>query len=167
MTNPMPAGLAAAIARTPEVPVPAITENVSALVDELILVDEQIAGLEDQLKPLKAQREDLKKRRLPDAMQASGIVDKTGHGKVSHSSGATVYLKVNVLTSIKAENKDEVYTWLKLEGHDDLIQETINPQTLKAFVKERIEHGEPIPPGISTHVETEAVLNKRSKGKDD
>lgn len=52
----------------------------------------------------------------------------------------TYYLQTQYFASIVAEEsaQDQLFDNLRKEGFGDIIKETINPQTLKAFVKEQI-----------------------------
>lgn len=41
--------------------------------------------------------------------------------------------------------KDALFQWMRENDHEDLISEAINASTLKAFIKEQIKAGNPIP----------------------
>jgi hypothetical protein len=97
------------------------------------------------------------------------MVDTTGHGRVTHSSGALVYLQVRVFASIAkvdtegqptAAHVEHVHGWLRAHGHGDIIKQSVHPQTFNALMKQLVEDGVPLPEGVKTSVETVAVIRK-------
>lgn len=49
-------------------------------------------------------------------------------------NGMTVFLEADVKASI--DDQDQAFSWLRENGHGDVIQERIMPSTLTALVKE-------------------------------
>lgn len=100
---------------------------------------DQIRGLESQLKALKADMEDVQINVLPTKMQADGMSNVTiaGVGRLSNNPQFRV--------SVKAEHKFDMQDWLKSNGFEAMIQETLNSSTLKAWTKEQLEQGNEIP----------------------
>lgn len=159
----LPAGMAEALAESADALAAErldAAENLESIVSEMISLRDQVDATEEMLKQVKAAYDDVRKRRLPEKMQELGLVGPTGRGSFTHSSGANVSLRVKVQATVKKDDRDATYAWLKENGHASLIQETVNAQTLGAFVRERLEDGEPLPPGVSTFVETIAVITK-------
>lgn len=76
---------------------------------------------------------------IPDAMEKAKVSSVTfkGVGRVS--------LTADVLVSAKSGMKDKLFGWLKKHKLGDLIQDTVNSSTLKAFVKARIKDGKDYP----------------------
>src|SRR5271169_6001054 len=72
--------------------------------------------------------------------------------KVELSSGATIYLQDTPYPSI--ENKEFFYKWLHKENLDGLL--TLNHQTLKGIVSERLQQGKPLPGGTKCFLKTVA-----------
>ncbi len=147
--------------------------TLESLVTRMMDLQDRKEALEQLLKGVNGELDDVRKRRLPEKMQELGLVDTTGHGSFTHSSGAGVSLRVQVWASIAKTDEagnptdayiDGVYRWLEENGHGDLIKRSVHPQTFSAFVKERIEDGEPLPSGIKTSMETMAVV-RRPKGE--
>jgi len=61
-------------------------------------------------------------------------------------SGYTFYMQVSPYPSVLPEIKEEFYNWLKENGYGSLIQETINHNSLRAWVKEILEeNGDELP----------------------
>jgi hypothetical protein len=56
-----------------------------------------------------------------------------------------VSLTADMHVSIKADQKGPFYEWLRDNGRTDLIQENVNPSTLKATVKTMFKNGEEVP----------------------
>lgn len=163
MTASLPPEIMAALDAN-EAP-PSEESGLEAIVSEMIESKRLVDELEATLKGAKAQLDDIRKRRLPEKMQELGMVGPSGRGGFTHSSGAKVHLRVEVWANIRKEVAEETYAWLKDNGHGDIIKETVNAQTLRAFAKERIEDGEPLPPGITTTMETVAVLVRPKGGE--
>ncbi len=159
MTNELPADIAAALEQEAALD-GGSASDLEGIVTEMIALREVKDGLEEALKGATAAYDDVRKRKLPEKMQELGLIGPTGKGGFTHSSGSKVHLRVEVWAYIKKEAQEETYTWLKENGHGGILKETVHPQTLRAFAKELLEDGAPMPPGITTTMETIAVLVK-------
>lgn len=95
--------------------------------------------LEDQLKIINREFDFLRITKVPSKMEEDGVdrINVTGIGRVS--------LTADMHVSVKAEQKSEFFVWLKDNGRGDLLQENINPSTLKAAVKKMFRDGEEVP----------------------
>jgi predicted nuclease with TOPRIM domain len=61
-------------------------------------------------------------------------------------SGIMFYLTTKTRASAMADRKDELFSALKSEGYGELVTETVNANSLSAFVKEQItENGDALP----------------------
>ncbi len=91
---------------------------------------------------LQKQWDDLRKVHIPNKMEEMGIesVRIEGVGTVSERTDA--------YCSTPAKNKQALYDWLEQHGHGDLITDTVNSSTLKAFMKEQILEGNDVPDDI-------------------
>lgn len=92
---------------------------------------EAIAEIEDQLS----------KQQIPDIMRAAGVksvkVEGIGNVIISHRYSASML------------DKDAGFKWLRDNGHDGLITETVNSSSLSAFAKSLLEDdGVEMPPEI-------------------
>jgi len=96
-------------------------------------------ALEDQLKIINREFDFLRITKVPSKMEEDGVdrINVTGIGRVS--------LTADMHVSVKAEQKSEFFVWLKDNGRGDLLQENINPSTLKAAVKKMFREGEEVP----------------------
>ena len=81
---------------------------------------------------------------IPDKMDEQNITTITFDdiGRVSLTS--------DLRASIKKDNREKAYKWLEKQGFADLIQETINASSLKAFCKARIKKGDKLPEDLFT-----------------
>ena len=61
-------------------------------------------------------------------------------------AGTLVYLCTKVYASAEKDKKDELYQALKDEGYGSLITETINANSLSAFVKEQMADNDDVLP---------------------
>lgn len=76
---------------------------------------------------------------IPDLMDEQGVetMKIAGVGRLQVSS--------DINCSVPAPNKEAVQKWLRDNGHDALVQETINSSTFKAFIKERMREEKDYP----------------------
>lgn len=83
---------------------------------------------------------------IPDRMDDDGInsIDVIGVGKVSLTSGLNA--------SIPAAKRESAYAWLEDNGYGDLIQETVNASTLKAWVTKLIKDKGKLPEDLAEFV---------------
>lgn len=124
------------------------TDNEFSLFDGMTLVQliEQMHSVQKQKEALEADLKDLNKvfdflriTKIPAQMEEDGVdrISVAGVGRVS--------LTADMHVSVKAEMKEKFYEWLRDNGRGSLLQETVNPSTLKAAVKGMYKNGEEIP----------------------
>ena len=77
---------------------------------------------------------------LPEEMSALEFEEVTIRGI------GTLYVKADIYASVLAVNRDAAKEWLVENGYEDLITETINASTLKAWAKEFIKKNGELPP---------------------
>jgi hypothetical protein len=110
------------------------------LAAEQVSVQNALEYLDSLHKILQAEFDAIRMRLLPDAMEEEHLASPmtvNGVGRVT--------LTPDLQVSIKAEEKDHFYGWLRKKKFGDLITEGINSSTLKAFCKGRIEDGKDLP----------------------
>lgn len=116
-------------------------DNVSLvdLVHAMSTMQNRKEALEDQLKIINKEFDFLRITKIPAKMEEDGVdrINVTGIGRVS--------LTADMHVSVKADQKSEFFTWLRDNGRGDLLQENINPSTLKAAVKKMFREGEEVP----------------------
>lgn len=137
---------------------PAPTEStdvaVNTLVDEMIALKVELEGLEDLKKQRQERYDELRKRLVPDKLASLGLKG------LKLSDGGSISLRSDVYPNLDKARELEFFDWLRATGNGALIKETVNHQTLKAFVKERIEGGEAVPDTVRVHTEMTAVYTR-------
>ena len=162
------------------------TKNLSGLVRQLRVVEQEVEDAETHLKALKQERQKLSTQMIPDLMDEMGVerVDV---------DGLTVTKKQIVAASIPVDKRELAFDWLRDRGLDDIIKNDvvcsfgrgqdnlakdafwtlkdkglepstkthIHPMTLKAFVKDRVEQGQEIDLDLFGAFLTNAVEIKR------
>jgi hypothetical protein len=122
--------------------------NTAVATNDHVEVIRHYAALRNATKQIKEARaaldemeERLSREQVPDVMRAHGIRTTTieGVGRVSLSNR----------WSCSMVDKEAGIDWLRGNGHDSLIQETVNSSTLAAFAKDMsIEHGIDLPDAL-------------------
>lgn len=146
-------------------------KSVAALARTIRDKEENIAQLEETLKEEKKALLKLTDEEMP------AILAEIGLSSFALDDGSTVEVKQTYGASILVQNRPQAYEWLRDNGYDDIIKNTVScqfgrgeddqagafaafaqqqgyvpdqktevhPQTLRAFVKERVENGEEFP----------------------
>jgi hypothetical protein len=60
-------------------------------------------------------------------------------------NGLIFYLSTKIYASAVADRKEELFAWLKENGYGDLVYETVNANSLAAFIREQLEEVEELP----------------------
>lgn len=115
-----------------------------ALMDDIMRMQElgkMMDELEDCIKPLRMEYDRLRLFDIPNAMAEQETTSVKGPwGRCTLTADLTV----------KVEDKLRLHGWLEETGFKDMIVPTVNAQTLKAFVKEQLGNGSPLPDEIIT-----------------
>ncbi len=113
--------------------------SVVELVHAMATLQNRKEAMEDQLKVINKEFDFLRITKIPSTMEDEGIdrINVTGIGRVS--------LTADMHVSVKAEQKAAFFEWLRDNGRGDLLQENINPSTLKATIKGMFKSGESVP----------------------
>ena len=164
--------------------------SVAALARKIRDKEERIAALEEELKDEKKALLKLTDEDMPAMLQEIGI------SSFSLDDGSTVEVRQTYGASILVQNRPQAYEWLRDNGYDDIIKNSvicqfgrgeddqasafaafaqkqgyvpeqkteIHPQTLRAFVKERVEEGDEFPMELfGAWVGQRAVIKKGKK----
>ena len=107
-----------------------ISRELFDLADQLKARKELKKELEEQVKSVSAEIDALD-RELSDAMALAECPS------FSHS-GSTFYLNTRLFASPKGGMKEDMIAALKEHGYGDLVNETVNANTLASFCKEQI-----------------------------
>ena len=164
--------------------------SVAALARQIRDKEDRIKSLEDDLKAEKKALLKLTDEDMPAMLAEIGI------SSFSLDDGSQVEVKQTYGASILVDNRPKAYEWLRDNGYDDIIKNTvlcqfgrgeddqasafaafaqkqgyvpeqkteIHPQTLRAFVKERVEEGDAFPMELfGAWVGQRAVIKKGRK----
>lgn len=105
-------------------------ETMFELADRLKLLRDRKADLEEQLKQLQTEIEETGNRLVH-------CMTETETPNFTHA-GSMFVLTTKTHASAPAGRKDALYGALRSEGFGDLIYETVNANSLSAFVREQI-----------------------------
>jgi len=164
--------------------------SVAALARQIRDKEDRIASLEEDLKAEKKALLKLTDEDMPAMLAEIGI------SSFSLDDGSQVEVKQTYGASILVNNRPQAYEWLRENGYDDIIKNSvicqfgrgeddqasafaafaqqqgyvpeqkteIHPQTLRAFVKERVEEGDEFPMELfGAWVGQRAVIRKGKK----
>ena len=110
------------------------------LAQHMVELRDQIDALRSETTDLQKEYDQLRKVTIPELMESMGIenVKIEGVGRLS--------LRQEAYCSVRANMKDALLRWLDDHGHNELVSETVNSSTLKAWVKAQLAEGLEIPP---------------------
>lgn len=113
------------------------THSLFALADKLKELRDRKKSLEDELKALNREIDETEQA-LVDAMLEEEMQNFVRAGQM-------FYLQTKTYANAVPERKQELFTWLKANGYGDLVQETVNANSLAAFVRELLEEEDELP----------------------
>ena len=121
------------------------TEKMFELADRLRALRDEKAEVEQYLKEIKAEMDEVDYR-LSELMAESETQNFT-------RSGTMFCLTTKTHASAVAGRKEELFSALRAGGFGDLVYETVNANSLSAFVKEQVaENGDMLPDWLDVPV---------------
>lgn len=127
------------------------------LAKELSELKKQKADLEARVKTVNKQIIAVAVGKMPELMReleiSKFVVDDVG----------TFYIQDKLEVSVLADDRDEVYTWCKENGHADLIVEYIWPRTLNSWAKEQLGENQPLPDKMKATFIPTTMLRRSTK----
>jgi hypothetical protein len=112
-------------------------ENIVAMARHMRGLQETKESMEEALKGVNKELDDLRLRQIPEAMAEADIRTLTIEGV------GRVQLAMDVYASIK--DKAAGYAWLEEHGYGGLITPYVQPSTFKAAVKDALKNGQEFP----------------------
>tara|TARA_R100001129_G_scaffold168614_1_gene136904 strand:+ start:270 stop:809 length:540 start_codon:yes stop_codon:yes gene_type:complete len=97
-------------------------ENIKSITDkchQLQELQKQYKEKEDELSKLKSQVRDYEERVIPEMMQEAGV------SKIKLKDGTEVEVKPFYAAKIPESRIDEAFSWLRGNGYEDLIKNTV------------------------------------------
>ncbi len=134
----------------------------------------KIYALAEQLKQLREEKKDAEQR----VKDINAEIDKTEYALVQMMAetetqnftraGTMFSLTTKTRASAVAGRKDELFSALKENGFGDLIYETVNANSLSAFVKEQISENQDTVPDwlsglVNVYEQTSVSVRKSTK----
>ncbi|MGI5840547.1 MAG: hypothetical protein ACOX8W_13035 [bacterium] len=108
--------------------------QIFALADDLVKLRDWKKSLDEQLKAANAEIAETEAK-LSDAMINEEVPNFSRNGKL-------FYLSTRTYASPAAGCKAELFAWLRENGFGDLVQETVNANTLSAWAREYMEEND-------------------------
>lgn len=136
------------------------TQNMYELAERLKQLREKKKAAEQQLKDVHAEIEKTE-------YQLSMLMAETETQNFTRA-GTMFALTTKTRASAMAGRKDELYAALKENGYGDLVYETVNANSLSAFVKEQIsENQDHVPDWLNglVHVYEQTAVSVRKSTK--
>ena len=112
-------------------------QEIFVLADELAELKDRKKALDDELKAVNSRIAEVEEQ-LANKMVEEEI-------QSFQRSGKTFYVTTKVFASAVPERKAELFAWLKEHGFGDMVTETVNANTLSAWVREQLEESETLP----------------------
>lgn len=133
--------------------------NLLELADKLKSLKEEKKELDNRAKEINTEIEEVESEMVQLMLeQEVGKFERAGN---------TFYINTRLFASPIADKKQELFKTLKNEGYGDLVQETVNANSLSAFIKEQMEENEDQLPewleGLVNVYEKNTIGIRRSK----
>ena len=126
--------------------------SLSDLVMEYADLTEQRRDLEAEINRLKADLSAREEKLVEEFAQA-------GIQNIKTSTGQTVYLNREIFAKLVGDQK-KAHTALRRAGLGDFIKDTVNSQTLRAWVREM---DEVLPKGLQPYIDVTEVFRMRMR----
>jgi hypothetical protein len=104
---------------------------------------ERKEAIEETLKGINQELDDLRLKRIPELMDALEVKNATFEGL------GRIQLASDLYCSTKAGQKDAAMQWLRDCGYDEMISESYNASSMKALVRRMIVDGVEAPEFLS------------------
>lgn len=112
------------------------------LCEQMRAVELRKEALDEQLKAVNAEYDQLRLRQIPETMEALGVRNATFEGL------GRVQLAEDIYASTREGQKEAGIQWLRDCGYDGMITEGYNASSAKALFRRMLKDGSPIPPEI-------------------
>jgi response regulator RpfG family c-di-GMP phosphodiesterase len=127
-------------------------QSLSTLVSEYAALTDKRRKLEAEVKKLASELV-VREERLVEAFAQAGIQN------IKTKNGQTVYLNREVFAKLIGDHK-KALTAFRRAGLSDFVKETVNSQTLRAYVREM---DEVLPKGLQPYVDITEVYRMRMR----
>lgn len=128
--------------------------DLKTALQELLDAQEEYKNLNERAKEAKAEYDRLSIEVVPELLRETGLESASTGDKV-------IYLREDLRANVMSAQRGALAAELRNIGEGDLITEYVFPQTLSAWVRDRLEAGDAIPPQIELSRVTRAVPRKK------
>ena len=111
----------------------------------------KIFQLADRLRELKDRKKDLDGEVKVNNSELEKVSEDLSQAMLEEEmanfvrSGQMFYLTTKIFASADKTRKSELFSWLKENDYADMVQETVNANTLAAFVREILDEQDRLP----------------------
>jgi hypothetical protein len=112
------------------------------LAKEFIKLKDKLARAEERAKQAREEFDHLRKHVIPARMEEDGMTS------IRLAGVGTLKIVNDAYVSTKSGEREHLLEWVRSIGGEDIVTETVNSSTLKAFIKERVAGGESFPDTI-------------------
>ncbi|MBS3970524.1 MAG: hypothetical protein KGZ94_10490 [Clostridia bacterium] len=129
-----------------------------------------IFQLADRLKQLKNRKKTLEGELKSNNAEMEAVGDELSQAMLDEEmanfvrGGQMFYLTTKLYANADKERKQELFQWLKKNDYGDMVQETVNANTLAAFVRELLNENDRLPDDlqqlVSVHEKTLVAMRK-------
>ena len=129
-----------------------------------------IFQLADRLKQLKNQKKVLEGELKSNNAEMEAVGDELSQAMLDEEmanfvrSGQMFYLTTKLYANADKDRKQELFQWLKQNDYGDMVQESVNANTLAAFVRELLDERDKLPAEledlITIHERTLVAMRK-------
>ena len=102
----------------------AVSLDIAQSCNKLLETQKKMAAIDEQLKTLKATENTLSEQTIPDLMHRAGV------SLIKLDDGSKVEVKPFYSARIPVSRTEEAFTWLRDNGHGDLIKNNVLQQGL-------------------------------------
>ena len=114
--------------------------------EPMLQLAEQLKALRDKKTELEASVKLINSEIEEVDFKLASMMAESETANFTHA-GTMFSLTTKVRASAVTDHKDELFEALRREGYGDLVYETVNANSLSAFVKEQIAENEDVLPG--------------------
>jgi len=122
---------------------------------ELRTLKDRKEALAEEEKAVNRRIKALTEHELPEYMEDNEI------DKITIDGVGTIYIQNNVYASVLSEDREALYMYLRETGNESLVVDYVFPATLKAFCKEQLNNGQPVPAVVKAHYVPTAMLRRK------
>jgi len=132
-----------------------MSTDIAKSCNKLLEAQKEISTVEEELKKLKNVEATLSEQTIPNLMQQAGV------SLIKLKDGSSVEVKPFYAARIVASRSDEAFSWLRDNGHGDLIKHQVTLEfgmkqdnEAKSIVEELKQKGLPVQQKLSVHPST-------------